>query len=112
MSDLLVIAPTHSYYRDPEHKPVNDTIKNQEDAVNVEEKQDNLIPEGTSHAPKEFEHKRYHDMRPIHIGEQRAEDAARRDFAEKENTKWINGVSYPETGQSSNERYMRGLHAD
>lgn len=105
----IIIAPTHGYTRDPAQKEINDHIKNQTDAVNLEQKiPGNIVPKTTySSIPRETENKQYHDLRPIHLGAANADLAARRDFAEKENTKFINGVAFPEVGQRANECYTR-----
>ena len=104
--DILIIAPTKDLYRDPAQKEINDTIKDQTDAVNLEERINKIVPE-EKRSPNQTELKRYHDMRATHIGVAKADLKARKFEEHRYNTRNRNGVSFPDTGQESNECYIR-----
>jgi len=110
MSDILIIAPTGGIERDPAQKEINDVIKDQTDAVNLEKKYDPQLPKGTSKAPEDMELKRYHDMRPIREAVPRQDENMRKLFFAKEELKDINGVAFPQTEDNErNLRHWRGL---
>ena len=110
MSDILIIAPTGSYVRDPAQKQINDVIKDQTDAINIEKKYDPQLPKGTSHAPQDMELKRYHDMRPIRESVPRQDQKARFLWFAKDEAKDENRVSFPETNDpEKNNKYIRGF---
>lgn len=106
MSDILIIAPTKDYYKDPAQKEVNDTIKDQTDAINLKEKTIAIVPETARKAPDNTELKRYHDMRPIHNGVEKTEFETRKFYEAKEKVKRINGVAFPINDDSANSRYI------
>lgn len=107
MGDILIIAPTHSYYRDPAQKEINDQIKDQTDAVNLEQKIAQVVPKTVRKSPDETEQKVYHDMRMIRKGNKDSDQAARFDFFSKEYSKNENGVAFPDTGAKKNLCYTR-----
>jgi len=109
MSDILIIAPTRGVERDPAQKEINDVIKDQTDAVNLEKKYDPQLPKGTSKAPEDMELKRYHDMRPIRDSVPRQDERMRKLFFAKKKLEYVNGVSYPDNGTEANLRHWRGL---
>ena len=106
MSNILIIAPTKDYYRDPAQKEINDVIKDQTDAINLKEKTIEIVPETARKAPDNTELKRYHDMRAIHIGNEKADRDARQFEENRERNKRKNGVFYSVTDDSANNRYI------
>jgi hypothetical protein len=109
MSDILIIAPTASYQRTQDQVPINDTIKDQTDAVNVNQKLNAITPVADRKAPAEVKFKFYNDMRVIHEGSQNADEYARNQFEYKEKTKRRNMCYYPVVDESENSRYIKGL---
>lgn len=108
MSDILIIAPTASFTRDPSQKQINDVIKDQTDAINLEQKLDPEIPEGTNHGPKDIEVKSYHDMRPVRYAVPKQDKKARDLWFAKYYSEGKNIVSYPDM-QEDNLKYIRGF---
>ena len=103
---MLIIAPTKDYYRDPAEKEINDYIYNHEDAIDLQEKTISIVPESARKAPGNTKLKRYHDMRSIHHGSEKTDRETRQFYEDKERTKRINGVAFPVTDSTSNERYI------
>jgi len=64
--DLLVIAPTASYRRGSHRKEINDTIKDSQDAIRLEQKVGSEVPKGSDKSGTVVEQKSYHDMQCIH----------------------------------------------
>lgn len=104
----VIIAPTHGYYRDQAQKELNDTIKDQTDAINLHERIGNIIPNSIyNKIPRNMTNKRYHDLRAIHLGNARADQNARNHFAEEEKLKRTNGVAYPDMGPDLNTCHIK-----
>ena len=111
--DILVIAPTGNFNRNsrsPEQREINDTIKDQTDAVNLEKKFSQVVPKSAQKSPTEQEMKRYHDMRAVHSGVPKQDDRAREWWFNRHYNQYKNDTSYPETNDSErNARHLRGL---
>jgi len=102
----VIIAPTHGYKRKIDE--VNDDIKNQEDAVNLEEKIPSRQPEAGKVAPSNTQTKRYHDMRPIHDANEKIDSKVRKRFENYERTKNKNGVFFPQIAEKNN-KHIKGI---
>jgi hypothetical protein len=71
MSDILIIAPTHTYKRGANRKEINDTIKDYSDARRTSQKLNTIIPKGAIHTIAECKTaKIYLDPRPIETMEE------------------------------------------
>jgi len=110
MSDILIIAPTHNYRRQPDQVLTNSTIVDMTDASIVKEKMVARIPIANRKAPANTTFKQYQDMRMIHAGILNSENDARRRYIEREKTKTKNMTYFPDTGSETNTKYIRGLN--
>ena len=106
MADLI-IAPTATFRRDPTQIQINDDIKDQTDAVNLENKTARIVPKSALKGPANTEFKSYHDMRAIHAGVAHADKKYRDLYNYLDLTAKVNGVSFPDT--DGNTKYLRGL---
>ena len=110
--DILIIAPTSGYVRDPAQKQINDSIKDQTDAVNVKQKIDKLIPDPTDKSPRDATTTTYHDMRSIHLGGERADKKARAQYFREEADRDKLKTDYPTSGDNNqNLRHIQGLNS-
>ena len=104
----VVIAPTHGYYRDPAQVQINDTIKNSDDAIIIKENLRKEIPKWVYDKAGNPVPKRYHDMKAIHILNKKNDDRIREDFESDLKYSHINGVAFPDVGDSANLKHWRG----
>ena len=110
--DILVIAPTAGWTRDRAQIQINDSIKDQTDAVNIRQKIDKLIPDPTDKSPRDAAQMVYHDMRNIHLGGERADKKARAKYFREEADRDKLKTDYPTTGNNEqNLRHIRGLNS-
>ena len=105
--DKLIIAPTSSKGNDPSQDEINDSIKDQTNAVNLEQKLSPILTNGKK-APSGVEFKSYHDMRAVPQQAIKQDDRRRRKFFLDEQLRFKNGVAFPNM-QANNNNYIKGL---
>ena len=111
MSDILIIAPTHTYKRGALRKEINDTIKDYSGAIRAYQKLNCIIPNGTIKTTAECRTaKMYLDTRPrdslVAHQKEKAEEIFALDTLYENHP--MHGISFP-IMDGTNNAFIKGL---
>jgi hypothetical protein len=107
----VIIAPTHTYKRGPLRKEIDDTIRDNPDAIRNSQKLNPIIPKGSVKTTGECKTaKMYYDQRPIDTLAQYQRDRAEQIYQNDVlcDTHPMHGISLP-VMDATNNVFLKGL---
>jgi len=111
MSDMLIIAPTHGYKRGPLMATIDDTIKDNPNAIRTKQNLTGIIPKGAVKTQARIKTgTTYFDPTVIRILDQHQEDKGEQIFFMDtllEHHPMVN-ISFPDVN-GTNSKYIKGL---